>query len=85
MRWAVDGRRLLGGIVARESAMRYAVVNVTVGNSAAAVHGIGVTHKSTGLFFGAGEAQAGVPDMTEFLPAGHTEPRFAWNRRPEPE
>ena len=45
MRWAVDGRRLLGGIVARESAMRYAVVNVTVGNSAAAVHGIGVTHK----------------------------------------
>ena len=45
MRWAVDGRRLLGGMVARESAMRYAVVNVTVGNSAAAVHGIGVTHK----------------------------------------
>ena len=50
MRWAVDGRRLLGGMEARESAMRYAVVNVTVGNSAAAVHGIGVTHKH-GLVF----------------------------------
>ena len=30
MRWAVGGRGLLGGLVAREIAMRLAVVDVTV-------------------------------------------------------
>ena len=30
MRWAVGGRGLIGGLVAREIAMRLAVVDVTV-------------------------------------------------------
>ena len=45
MRGAVGGRRLLGGLVAHENAMRLAVVGVNVGHLVAAVSLTVVSHK----------------------------------------